>query len=303
MLYFPHLGGGFMDIIFYILCVAVFFFITYVLGLQFYRLGQNLKYKFPIIYRIYTIFWGFIGAFVLIGVLVGVKSKIDDYQHNKSIEVFSSLLSSKPKVDMDIAYVIINDLKQEKGYISDGNFKKLLALLPSFRANYESAKQSSNLSDYYARSEVEKIADQEQPVITKDIENKLYAIGYWQSPVEKKATYEDLVQLLEQPNTQKLTVEQITQLTKKTEQPKNNTPKTQKYYTFDMFIAPDLQEKVGSDTYKLQGMIADAKNAQKQDRRIYEMLKETVQYGIIISEYEENGLSEKQIAEKFGLSL
>ena len=294
-----------MDILFYILCAIVGFAITYMLGLQFYKLGQNLRDKFPIIYRIYTIFWGLIGAIVLIGALIVVKVKIDDYHHNKSIEAFSEFLSTKHKVDMDVAYVIINDLRQEKGYISDGNFKKLLTLLPVFRANYELAKQSSGLSDYYAKSEVEKFATQKKPVITKDIENKLYTIGYWQKPVENKGTYADLVQTIEQQNTQnnKLTIDQDVQLIKQAEQPKSDVPKVKKYYAFDMFIAPDLQEKAGSNTYKLQSMIADARNAQKQDRQIYEMLKETVQYGLIINEYKENGLNEKQIAEKFGLNF
>ncbi|WP_168416471.1 hypothetical protein [Acinetobacter indicus] len=285
-----------MDILFYILCAIVGIFITYIFGIQFYKLGQNLKNRFPIIYRLYAIFWSIIVAIILVGVLAGVKSKIDDYQHNKSIYKFSTFLSTKHEVDMDVAYVIINDLKREKGYISDGNFNKLLALLPVFRESYESAKQSSSLSEYYAKSEVEKIAAQKQPVITKDIENKLYAIGYWQRPVEKQITVEQMTQLA---------VDDAVKLLQKStsEHPQADTPKVKKYYTFDMFIAPDLQEKVGVNTYKLQSMIADAKNAQKQDKQIYEMLKETVQYGLIINEYEEGGLSENQIAEKFGLSF
>lgn len=81
-----------MDILFYILCAIVGIFITYIFGIQFYKLGQNLKNRFPIIYRLYVIFWSIIAAIVLVGMLAGVKSSIDSYQEEKKREDISRIL-------------------------------------------------------------------------------------------------------------------------------------------------------------------------------------------------------------------
>lgn len=281
-----------MNIIFYILCVIVGFFVTYILGMQFYKLGQSLKSRFPIIYRIYTIFWGFMGAFVLIGVLVGVKSYVDNYQEAKKIEKIESTFK---KYANGVDYTGIVDEARLLGY--------------SDKEIYAAARDGEKLKKVFDELAKEGVTDQEigkflnlNPYNNYVSEAQKASNEAMIAADQAEAAYNDLVQMDIKEN--ELTVEQMVQMVEQSKNQSSYTPKTQKHYSHDIFIAPDLQEKAGTvDTYHLKSMISDAKNAQKQDKDIFAMLKETVQYGVIIKEYEENGLSDKSIAEKFGLSI
>lgn len=281
-----------MNIIFYILCVIVGFFVTYILGMQFYKLGQSLKSRFPIIYRIYTIFWGFMGAFVLIGVLAGVKSYVDNYQEAKKIEKIESTFK---KYANGVDYTGIVDEARLLGY--------------SDKEIYAAARDGEKLKKVFDELAKEGVTDQEigkflnlNPYNNYVSEAQKASNEAMIAADQAEAAYNDLVQMDIKEN--ELTVEQMVQMAEQSKNQSSYTPKTQKHYSHDIFIAPDLQEKVGTaDTYHLKSMISDAKNAQKQDKDIFAMLKETVQYGVIIKEYEENGLSDKSIAEKFGLSI
>lgn len=90
-----------MDIIFGIFSGLVGLFIAYFLGLQFYKLGTSLKTRFPIVFRLYVIFWSLLGALVLIFALDGIKSAIDKNQREKRGDALTSLISPTPELYQD----------------------------------------------------------------------------------------------------------------------------------------------------------------------------------------------------------
>lgn len=266
-----------MTIIFYILCIAVGIFITYILGVQFYKLGQNLKERFPIIYRIYTIFWIFFGGLLLIGILIGIKTEIDEYQHKKKIEKIESVFE---KYADDVDYRgLINEAKNNNA--SEKQIYQEIEQSKKFKNAFYELKKDG-LTDYEIGNFLNLDPDNDYVSEAQIAANEAQAAAE-----QAQSISDDVVNYQNIQSAQPQLVEQA----KKT------------YRSFDIFIAPELQEKVGIDIYQLKDMIAEAKNAQKNDKQILSMLRDTIQYGNIIKEYEKNGLSEVEIAEKFGLKI
>lgn len=291
MLYFPHSYGGNMSILFGILCGAIALFILFLVARQFYKLGGILKDKHPLVHRLYVIFWSLIGLFLAICLLVATWAQVDNYTKDRDADEFFSIMDSSKDVDVKAAYIIINDSVKKNGYISSIEIERISGILPDFNNTYKQAIKESGVDGYRAESKLRYLA-RKYPTTTKEIESRFYEIGYWQKPEEKILSADDAVQILEQQESV-----HETKIYNEVE------PQTKYHHASDVFISPDLQEKIGVDIYGLKGMIADARNAKKQDKEIFDMLKETIQYGAIIKEYEENGLSKSDIAEKFGLSI
>lgn len=80
-----------MKIIIIILSCVVVLGVLYFLGIQFYKLGQLLKNRHPIIYRFYVIFWIFFIFIISIGTLMSLygdikrKEREEERQRQKAI--------------------------------------------------------------------------------------------------------------------------------------------------------------------------------------------------------------------------
>ncbi len=278
-----------MDIIFYILCIVAGLFITYILGVQFYKLGQNLKNRFPIIYRIYAIFWGFVGAFILIGALVGIKSGIDNYQHNKKIEKIEYTFK---KYASGVDYMGLID----KARLSNHSDKEI----------YAAAKDGEKLKKVFDELAKEGVTDEEigkflnlDPYNNYVSEAQKAANEAVRSEEQAQYTVNEVVNTpaLDSPVTQS-----DSQKAQTLEQ-QEEVSKTKHHYS-DVFIAPDLQERLGhADIFYLQKMIADAKNSGYSDSEIFKMIQETNKYSLIINEFIELGRSNSEISKKFGLKI
>ncbi|CAM0676102.1 hypothetical protein [Acinetobacter baumannii] len=139
-----------MDALYTILCIVVGGLITYFLSTQFYKLGKNLKERFPIIYRLYVIFLGLILALVLIGSLISIKSCVDDYKNEKRREELGLILAPN-KIEHSEILSRIDKAKNEN--FSDKDIFEMMLINNKYSHSFKKAREAGysyeEIAHYY----------------------------------------------------------------------------------------------------------------------------------------------------------
>ena len=134
-----------MSIIFGVVSTIIGLAVFYFLGLQFYKLGQTIKEKYPIIYRIYVILWSLILAVIVFFILAMIDGKVESRKHEKRMSELSTIIESKPYIDKTNKHAMVSELRA-KGY-TDYEIYTSLKESPQLKESFEKAKQEGGFSD------------------------------------------------------------------------------------------------------------------------------------------------------------
>lgn len=115
-------------------------------GMQLYKLGMSIKEKFPIIYRIYVIFWSLILAIVLIGGWFKVGDYVDRKERENKIDQALISIQNKPRFTDDNRLALVGELRSE-GY-SDREIFEALNSSDQFKDKFNEARLKHNMSNY-----------------------------------------------------------------------------------------------------------------------------------------------------------
>lgn len=115
-------------------------------GMQLYKLGMSIKEKFPILYRIYVIFWSLIIAIVLIGGWFKVGDYVDRKEREYKIDQALISIQNKPRFTDDNRLALVGELRSE-GY-SDREIFEALNSSDQFKDKFNKARLKHNMSNY-----------------------------------------------------------------------------------------------------------------------------------------------------------
>lgn len=141
-----------MSILFGVISTIIGLVLFYFLGIQFYKIGQTIKVKYPIIYRIYVILWSLILAVIIFASLAIIRDNIESNKYQKRMSELSAIVESKPYIDKTNKDAVISELRA-KGYTDYEiytSFEKSPYLKESFeKAKMEGGYTDSDIAKYY----------------------------------------------------------------------------------------------------------------------------------------------------------
>jgi uncharacterized membrane protein len=134
-----------MDIIFGVISTIIGLIVFYFLGLQFYKLGQTIKGKYPIIYRVYVILWSLILAAVVLAGLTIIGDNIESKKRQKRMSELSAIVESKPYINKTNKDAVVSELRS-KGY-TDYEIYIAFEKSPYLKESFEKAKIEGGYTD------------------------------------------------------------------------------------------------------------------------------------------------------------
>lgn len=135
-----------MSILYSILTTLLVVTIIVFLGIQFCKLGSEIKSRFPIAYRLYVVFWSLLLIFVLATGWIQIGSFIEQNEKQDRIDQALVAIQNKPKFTKDNKLILTNELKSD-GY-TDKEIFEALNKSDQFKKKFEEARLKHNASNY-----------------------------------------------------------------------------------------------------------------------------------------------------------